>query len=363
MKPAAGQKALEELGYTRYKAETADLHIPEDQLPGRIIAEHKERYLVGTADGEVEAEITGNMRFTAESRKDFPAVGDWVTLIAYDPGFAIINEVLPRYSIIKRQAVGQYGEVQIIGTNIDCALIMQAADRDFNPNRLERYITICHSSGVKPVVVLTKTDLTDQEERSAYKITIQKRLDNIPVVAISNETREGYVELTGLIEPGLTYCMLGSSGVGKSTLLNNLAGREMMKTDHISSSTSKGRHVSSHRELTVLENGGILIDNPGMREVGVVDDAGGVETTFDRITELSGECRFADCTHINEKGCAVIAAVENGDLDDRQYQNFLKLEREKAHFNATVHEKRKKEKEFGKMVKSITKHTDKRKRD
>lgn len=346
---------LEDLGYNSMKAIIDSRQNLTDFEPGRIIAEHKERYLVGTATGEVEAEITGNMRFTATNREDFPAVGDWVSLISYDPGFALINEILPRFSIIKRQAVGQFGEVQIIGTNIDCAFIMQSVNRDFNINRMERYLTICYSSKVNPIIVLTKTDLISIEELSLLSDKIKRRLENIPVIAISNETKNGYEELIQTIEKGKTYCMLGSSGVGKSTLLNNLSGKNIMKTDSISTSTNKGRHVSSHRELTVLKNGGILIDNPGMREVGIADSETGLETMYDKIMELSQGCLFRDCTHVNEKGCAVIEAVENGEIEKSYYQNYLKLEKEKAHFESTVQEKRKKDKDFGKMLKNFKK--------
>lgn len=350
---------LEELGYNQLVANIDALQIPDDVQLGRVLAEHKERYLVGTVNGEVDAEITGNMRFTAESREDFPAVGDWVILLSYDPDFAIINAVLPRYSAIKRQAVGQYGEIQIIGTNIDSAFIMQAVDRDFNLNRLERYLTICHSSGVDPVIVLTKTDLVNPEELSSLTEQVRQRINDVPLLTISNESKDGYDALNRLIEKGKTYCMLGSSGVGKSTLLNNFSGKEIMKTDHVSTSTNKGRHVSSHRALTILKGGGVLIDNPGMREVGVVDEGAGLDTTFDKILELSKECRYSDCSHTNETGCAVIVAVDNGDLDGNYYQNYLKLEREKSHFNATVHEKRKKDKDFGKMVKTFKKNSKK----
>ncbi|MCG8309920.1 MAG: ribosome small subunit-dependent GTPase A, partial [Cytophagales bacterium] len=264
----------------------------------------------------------------------------------------VINEVLPRFSIIRRQAVGQFGQVQIIGTNIDYAFLMQSVDRDLNINRLERYLTICYSSKVKPIIVLTKTDLVSEEELSRISDMMNKRLENVPVIAISNETKNGYGELIQIIERGKTYCMLGSSGVGKSTLLNNLSGKSIMKTDAISQSTNKGRHVSTHRELTVLKNGGILIDNPGMREVGIAGGATGLETTYDKIAVLSQKCRFKDCSHINEIGCAVIEAVEHGEIERNYYQNYLKLEKENAHFELTSKERRNKDKKFGKMLKN-----------
>lgn len=322
---------------------------------GRVITEHKERYMVWTEKGELEAEITGNMRFTAKSREDFPAVGDWVSLIVYDGDLAIIHDILPRFSVIKRQAIGQFGEVQIIATNIDFAFLVQAADRDFNINRLERYLTICNTSGVKPVIVLSKTDLIDEAQLSTIIESIKARISHVPVFAISNETRDGYEAVNALIEKGKTYCMLGSSGVGKSSLVNNLSGKALMRTDAISQSTHKGRHVTTNRELVVLENGGILIDNPGMREVGIADAGSGLEITFDLIFQLSRDCKYKDCTHTSEVGCAVLEAVENGEIDPASYENYRKMEREKAHFEATLAEKRKRDKEFGKIMKNYKK--------
>ncbi|MBE0638926.1 MAG: ribosome small subunit-dependent GTPase A [Bacteroidales bacterium] len=328
---------------------------------GRVIAEHKERYIVKTESGEYEAEITGNLRFSAKSRIDFPAVGDWVALTTYDAEFSVIHKILPRLSMISRQAVGQFGVIQIIATNIDYAFLIQAVDRDFNINRLERYLTICNSSKVKPIIVLTKTDLINERKITEITDRIKQRISDIAVLAISNETQDGYEALKMTIEKGKTYCMLGSSGVGKSTLLNNLSGKPLMRTDSISQSTNKGRHVTSHRELIVLKNGGILVDNPGMREVGIADSASGLEITFDLIIRLSENCKFKDCTHTNEIGCSVIEAVEKGEIDGAAYENYMKMEREKAHFESSVVERRKKEKGFGKMMKNYKKDMKKNK--
>jgi ribosome biogenesis GTPase len=328
---------------------------------GRVVSEHKERYIVKTEKGDLEAEITGNMRFTARSREDFPAVGDWVALTIYDSEFSVIHKILPRFSMISRQAVGRFGEIQIIATNVDYAFIVQAVDRDFNINRLERYLTICYSSKVRPIIVLTKSDLVDEQTIAEIIDSIDRRLENIPVIAISNATQDGYEALKKMIEKGKTYCMLGSSGVGKSTLLNNLSGRAVMRTDAISTSTNKGRHVTSHRELIVLDNGGMLVDNPGMREVGIVDAAHGLETTFEKIFGFAQNCRFKDCTHAHEAGCSVLEAVEKGEIDKSSYDSYLKMEREKVHFESSVVERRKKDKDFGKMLKNYKKGMEKNK--
>ncbi len=343
---------MENLGYNENIEKLRIENNLDDFEIGRVIAEHKERYIVKSKKGEFEAEITGNLRYSAKSREDFPAVGDWVALILYDPSFAIIHSVLPRLSVISRQAVGKFGERQIIAANIDFALLVQAVDRDFNINRLERYLTICYSSKVSPIIVLTKIDLIEEYRLQEIIENINQRINNIPVIAISNETKDGYGSIRGLIKKGKTYCLLGSSGVGKSTLMNNLAGKDIMKTNSISKSTNKGRHITSHRELTVLENGGILIDNPGMREIGIIDSADGLETAFDAIFKFTGKCKFRDCTHTGEIGCAVIEAVKQGRIDRKTYENFLKIEREKEHFDLTVAERRKKDKSFGKMLKN-----------
>lgn len=346
---------IEDLGYNDELEKFRIEHSLDHFEIGRIVTEHKERYSIKTAKGEYEGEITGNMRFTAKSREDYPAVGDWVTLTIYDVDSAIIHQVLPRFSVIKRQAVDQAGESQIIATNIDFAFIIQAIDRDFNINRLERYLTICNSSKVKPIIILSKIDLINESEVNEILDTIKARIKGVPVIALSNETLNGYESIMQIMEKGKTYCMLGSSGVGKSTLLNNLTGRSMMRTDSISQSTHKGRHITSHRELIVLESGGIIIDNPGMREVGIADTTSGLEITFDTIVQIAQNCRFKDCTHTSEIDCAVLKALENGELDSASYENYLKLEKEKAHFESSVEDRRKKDKEFGKMMKNYKK--------
>lgn len=346
---------LEDFGFNDIFEEHRQRQKLESFGIGRVISEHKERYTVLTLKGIYEAEITGNMRFTAVSREDFPAVGDWVALMLYEPDLAIIHSIYPRFSVIKRKAVGQFGEVQVIAANIDYAFLVQAVDRDFNINRLERYLTICNSARVKPIIVLSKTDLTDEHHLQEIIKNIENRIKDIPVIALSNETKTGISTLELLIEKGKTYCMLGSSGVGKSSLLNNLTGRNLMKTDSISQSTSKGRHVTSHRELTILDNGGILIDNPGMREVGIADESGGLEATFGQIGRLSAECKYQDCTHTSEPGCAVIEAVGNGAIGREYYENYLKMEKERQFYQSSLAERRKKDKEFGKMLKNYKK--------
>jgi ribosome biogenesis GTPase len=347
---------LAELGYT----EGLKLYRQEQNLQafeiGRIAAEHRERYFVLTEIGELEAKIVGHLRFSASDRSGFPAVGDWVALSVHNEYEAIIHTIYPRQNILERQAVGKFGEKQIIATNIDFALLIQAVDRDFNLNRMERYLALSYASHIEPIIILSKIDLIHQDELAIMVDKIARRIRNVQIIAISNISKDGFELLIELFQKGKTYCFLGSSGVGKSTLINHLAGKDLMKTKSISESTKKGRHVTSHREMVILENGGILIDNPGMREIGLADESNGLETTFKRITGLSRECKFSDCKHIHETACAIIAAVDQGDIDRDAYENYLKMEREKIHFQSSIAEKRRKDKEFGKMIKAHQKN-------
>jgi ribosome biogenesis GTPase len=345
---------LKELGFNR---SLEDFRKEQNLDPfgiGRVISEHKDRYTVKTDSKELESELVGNLRFTARDRNDLPAVGDWVAISEYDEEKAIIHSVFPRKSILERKAVGKLGQTQIIATNIDFGIIVQSVNRDFNINRLERYLTICNASGIEPIIVLSKIDLIDSRELDELLSKVKKRIKNVPIYAISNESQFGIEEIKSKLIKGNTYCLLGSSGVGKSTLINTLTGEELMETKEISQSIDRGKHVTSHRELIVMENG-ILIDNPGMREVGIADATDGLEITFEEIIELSKDCRFKDCTHTTEVGCAVIKAVESGEIDGSSYDNYLKMEREKEHYESTLAEKRKKDKDFGKMIKNVKK--------
>ncbi len=341
----------QDLGYGDYFEKFRIENNLSDFEIGRVIVEHKERYIVKNEKGEFEAEITGNLRFSAKSREDFPAVGDWVTFINYEPELVIIHSILPRFSTLSRQAVNKFGELQIIASNIDYGLIVQSVNRDFNINRLERYLTICYTSGIEPIIVITKTDLTNEEHLNELLNKIKTRINNVTIVHVSNETKAGIDKLEELLYAGKTYCLLGSSGVGKSSLINSLTGTSRMKTESISKSIDRGKHVTTHRELIPMKNGAILIDNPGIREVGITDSTTGLESTYDRIYDLSESCKFSDCTHTSESGCAVQLAIENGEIEKSYFQNFLKMEREKEHYESTVAEKRRKDKDFGKMIK------------
>jgi ribosome biogenesis GTPase len=322
---------------------------------GRVTQEHRERYVVSDGNNEFDAVITGNLRFSANSRADFPAIGDWVAMTTYDSDQAIIHKILPRRSILERQAVGKFGEIQIISANIDVAFIIQAINNNFSINRLERYLTICYSANIEPVLVISKIDLSSEKEIQYAIDDLEIRDRKVKYILLSNITLKGLDQILNFIQTGKTYCVVGSSGVGKSTLINNLLNKNILKTGQISHSTNKGRHVTDHRELFVLENGGIIIDTPGMRELGVIDNTEGIKTTFQEIFDISLKCKFPDCKHINETGCAVIEALNKGIIDKDSYDNYQKIHKEQERFQTTIAEKRKKDKVFGKMIKNYYK--------
>lgn len=316
---------------------------------GRVSVEHRERYLLVSEKGEYEAELLGNLRFSAKSKSDLPVVGDWVAFLEYDAGKALIHALLPRFSLLERQAIGKSGEKQIIAANIDYGLVVQAINRDFNLNRLERYLSLLFAAQIQPIIILTKIDLANEQTVQNYLNQIRSRIDRVEVIALSNETHEGIMTLEDRLLPGKTYCLLGSSGVGKSSLINSLSGEDRMRTGAISEAIDRGKHITSHRELLLLPKGAILIDNPGMREVGVVDNAKGLETTFETIYQLAAHCRYADCTHRTEEGCAVLNALEEGKIDKQTLANYYKMENESAHFAASLQERRTKDRHLGKI--------------
>jgi ribosome biogenesis GTPase / thiamine phosphate phosphatase len=352
---------LEDLGFKDH----IDSYILENSLSGfkvgRVTREEKERYIVSTGDYEYDSEITGNLRFSAASRADFPAVGDWVAITIYDSDMAIIHKVLPRKSVLERQSVGKFGEKQIISSNIDVALIIQSADNNFNINRLERYLTICYSSEIEPVLVISKIDLITKSGIESILKKINLRENKVKTILLDNTSPHGIDQILSFLQKRKTYCVVGSSGVGKSTLINNLLKKNILRTGEISESTNKGKHITSYRELFVLENGAIIIDTPGMRELGVVESEDGYKSTFGDIYTLSLSCKFPDCTHTKESGCAVIEAIDRQILTMESLENFKKIQREQQRFQTSLFEKRKKDREFGKLCKSIMKEKKKNK--
>lgn len=322
---------------------------------GRISAVYRNRFKVLTENFEISATLTGNFVYSAISHTELPTVGDWVHLNIFDDDTALITDLLPRQNHLERRAAGKESESQLIAANIDYGFIVEAVDKNFKLNRIERYLAICNSSDIEPIIIITKTDLGNNEDLTEILTKLRERLNHVQINFISNVNGSGIKELASIMVPGKTYCMLGMSGVGKSTLINNLLGMNILKTARLSNSTNKGIHTTIHRELFVLKNGGIVIDNPGMREIGLTDAADNIDSTFRQISDLSRTCRFSNCTHTHEKGCAILEAIKTGIIEQAQFDNYQKMKREQFHYSATAAEKRTKDKQFGKMVKIVKK--------
>jgi len=348
-------REIEELGYDDFfDSSRVELGL-EDFGVARVIAQQKGSYRVKNVNGEYRARITGKQRFAARSKEDYPVVGDWVAVSLIDEENVLVRGILPRKTILKRKSgdkdrIGEKTETQIIATNIDTAFIVEAVDRDYSLNRLERYLTIARDGGVKPAVILNKIDLISKEELNQRVMEIKNRLGEIPVILTSTKTGQGLDELESHIEKGKTYCFLGSSGVGKSTLINKLLGEEIIKTGDIGSHSGRGKHVTTSREMYFLARGGMVIDNPGVREVGMTDATLGIDNLFDEITTLAKNCKFIDCTHTHEPDCAVLASLGAGFLDENKYSNYMNLKKEAEHYEASKIEKREKVRQFGKFI-------------
>jgi len=322
----------------------------------RVVAAHRESYTISNGDVEVPAEVTGRLMFSAASPLDYPAVGDWVYVKYIDEaGSAIIDAVLTRKTVLKRKTPGKKVEFQLIAGNIDIGPIVQSLDQNYNIRRLERYLVMVHDTGIEPAILLSKSDLLSAEEVAAKVAGIHALMPDVRVVAFSNKNKAGMEDVLTLLKPRQTYCMLGSSGVGKTTLLNALLGHDRFATRTIRDKDGKGRHTTTGRQLIQLPGGALLIDTPGMRELGTIAVEAGIEETFSEITALAGQCRFADCSHTQEQGCAILVALDAGEIPLERYESFMKLARE-----SVFHEKRKKDRAFGKMVRTVMKHKKKK---
>ena len=353
---------LSELGFDAWFQQQRDELKKPDLSVARVTRVDRDRFLVLNEQREVQAEVTGNLLFAADSSQNLPCVGDWV-LVQYfnDDTLAIIHNVLPRRSFLRRKAAGKNVEYQMIASNIDVAFIMQSCDYNFNIRRMERYLVMVNEGQIKPVILLSKSDLVRAEELKQYFSNIEKARIGASVIAFSNTTGAGLQEIRQSLENSKTYCLLGSSGVGKTTLLNHLLGREEFETNPVRDKDGRGRHTTARRQLSVLNNGALLVDTPGMRELGILALGTSIDDSFSEISELSENCRFRDCTHTRETGCAVLKAVENGELDERRYQNYLKLTKESEFYQMSYAERRKKDKQFGRMVNVAMKQMRKRK--
>jgi ribosome biogenesis GTPase len=305
---------------------------------GRVAVEHRELYVILSAAGELSAEVSGRFMFDAEAPADYPKVGDWVGVTEF-PGEekAIIHAVLPRRTVLSRNAAGRRTEEQVLAANIDTIFLVQGLDFDFNVRRLERQMVMARESGAVPVVVLNKADLLPDPE--APLAGVRKALPGIEALIVSALSESGLESLRRRLHPGQTHVLLGSSGVGKSTLINKLAGRDLLATAPVREDDSKGRHTTARRELLVLPGGALLIDTPGVREFQLWESDEAVDMVFGDIAALASGCRFGDCSHIQEAGCAVLAALESKALPAERYQSWLKLRKELAFLETKRKEK------------------------
>ncbi|HEY3414324.1 MAG TPA: ribosome small subunit-dependent GTPase A [Armatimonadota bacterium] len=298
------------------------------RVPVRISLQVKGHYLALTGIGEIASEPTGRLIYDAATPRDLPVVGDWAaaTILEEEPPRALIHAVIPRNSLFCRKEAGKRVVAQPLAANVDIVLIAVALDHDYSLNRIERYLALSREYGASPVVLLTKSDACAE---STLKVEdVRTRMPDVPVIAISSVDGTGMDALHECLPPGATCVVLGSSGVGKSTLINRLLGADILKTREVRLSDSKGRHTTANRQLFVLPSGALIIDTPGMRELQLWDAREGIDQTFTDIAELSSGCRFPDCRHADEPGCAVIGAVADGLIDPARLENYQKMSRE-----------------------------------
>ncbi len=326
---------------------TRQLTNPElqEQRLGRVVSVQRSQNAVVTATGRRSAALTPALRMAKAI--DRPTVGDWVVL---DESLARIEQVLERKSLFRRMGAGG-GEAQPIAANIDALFIVTSCNEEFKESRLERYLALCAEAGAMPVIVLTKTDLTDETDRFIHRARSVQA--GVPVETVNARDPASLDGLRAWVDDNTTVALVGSSGVGKSTLLNSLAGSELAATSEIREQDKKGRHTTSHRALHRLPEGGLIIDVPGMRELGVAEVGYSLGMVFEDIEQLAGQCRFTDCSHQSEPDCAVQQAIYEGLLDRRRLASYQKLVREDAHATATLAEKRARERDFGKMVRQV----------
>ena len=350
---------LIQLGWNEFFENQFKVFKEQGLIPARVSAENKQRYVLFTEAGELSGEVTGKLLYSSETSAELPKTGDWVVAAIFKKEKkAIIHSVLERKTKLSRKVADRKTEEQIIASNVDLVFVVQGLDSNFNLRRLERYVVSILESGAKPVIILNKTDLV--EEPGVMQKKVEEIIPGVPVILTNAIKRIGINDIKNILKVGITGVFTGSSGVGKSTIINSLLCEQILKTSEVSDSVNKGKHTTSRREMLIIPGGGIVIDTPGMREFQLWNVEEGLNKVFDEIESIALECKFTDCTHTNEIGCAVIDALENGIIDEKRLNSYRKLQKEldyleeKQNKNAFL-KRKEREKKLSKEIKRVYK--------